>query len=513
MIYRLVAAVVLLALAPLGTAATTPATSTTSAEITILHTNDTHGHILPFSYPEVFNPGTSLARIPYYRNIGGIARRAGLAKLVRKEPNRSVVMIDAGDICDGSPFSTEYHGDADTAAMNAAGYDLRCPGNHEFNNTLTQLRKLVSSSTAPILCANATAPGGKPLFRPWILRKLGSIRVAFLGLVTESASTYPAAARDGVVVAPVITTAARLVPELRKQADLVIAITHIGIEEDRALAQKVPGIDVVIGGHSHTWMSQPELIRPVDASSIPPIGGVIVAHDFQWGGTLGRLDLALRRSADGRWTIRSYHGRPLPITENTPIDAKTDAAVQRYWHPIAARYGAVLGRATDDFGHKGSDMAEYNLMADAMRETTGAQFHMENIGGVRSPIAAGPITYADMVTIDPFSNTLVRFHMRGSDIRAVLTEHRPAVSGLRYTMDSGKLIDASIGEQPIQDDAIYEGSTNSFFANNIVSRMIDHQDTGERRLSALMAFVRRHKKITPSYDGRRNLRGMPSEDE
>ena len=98
--------------------------------------------------------------------------------------------------------------------------------------------------------------------------------------------------------------------------------------------------------------------------------------------------------------------------------------------------------------------------------------------------------------------------MRGSDIRAIVQQYRPAVSGLRYRMDSGRLIDVSISGQPLDDNKVYEGSTNSFLAGSIVDRAVDHQDTGQARLAALMAYVRRHKTVAPSYDGRRDLRGM-----
>ncbi len=127
--------------------------------LTILHTNDTHGHLMPFSYPTVTSGGSDASGPAERTDVGGIARRATLAAQIRAELGKTgttVWLVDAGDFCDGTPFSTEYKGEADMAAMNAAGYDFGTIGNHEFNNTLEQLKKTIAASNHPILCANAT---------------------------------------------------------------------------------------------------------------------------------------------------------------------------------------------------------------------------------------------------------------------------------------------------------------------------------------------------------------------
>ena len=149
--------------------------------LTILHTNDTHGHLLPFSYPTMVPAGSELAGLKVRRDIGGIARRATLVKQLREElqkRNTEVWLVDAGDFSDGTPFSTEYHGEADIAAMNAAGYTFGTLGNHEFNNPLATLRKLLSLFQYPILCANAVETAtGKPLV-PASRRSVSAMRRA-----------------------------------------------------------------------------------------------------------------------------------------------------------------------------------------------------------------------------------------------------------------------------------------------------------------------------------------------
>ena len=479
-----------------------------SVNFTILHTNDTHGHLLPYSYPETFGPDSDLARLPGRRNIGGAARRATLVKQVRKEPNRHVMLIDSGDICDGTPFSTEYHGDADIAAMNAIGYDLACPGNHEYSNTLSQVKKLIADAKFPLISANTTVKAdGKPLYSPYVIKEIGGARIAFFGLMTYSARTYPAARNDLQMEQP-IETARKLVPELRKKADLVVAVTHIGVNEDRQLATAVNGIDVIVGGHSHTYLPNPLFIGAPPSPNPNSVNGTIIVQDFQWGGTLGRLDLNLYRDDRGRWAVRKYSGRLLPITSKIKEDPEVASVVDRYWKPISAKYAAVIGHASADFTVKDNDRAEYNLVADAVREELGLEFDLENLGGVRAPIIKGPITYGDMVSLDPFGNTIVTFRATGRQLKQILARHRPAVSGIRYKLDRNQLLEAAINGAPIEDDRVYSGATNSYWAPFILGEITDKTDTKKPRLDSVMAYIRKKGTIHPSYDSRRIIVGV-----
>src|SRR5205085_2533483 len=141
-------------------------------------------------------------------------------------------------------------------------------------------------------------------------------------------------AKDDLKMEPPIETARRLVPELRKQADLVIAVTHIGVIEDRQLAAEVPGIDIIVGGHSHTLLPQPLLIPHLRSGDTHSVNGTIIVQDFQWAGTLGRLDLTLHQSTAGKWAVEKYEGKLLPITSAVPEDKRVAALIDRYWKPI-----------------------------------------------------------------------------------------------------------------------------------------------------------------------------------
>lgn len=479
-----------------------PRTGDSDVKLTILHTNDTHGHLLPFSYPEGRTGNAALDSLRVRRDIGGIARRATLVKEVRAEcaaAGGAVRLIDAGDFCDGTPFSTEYNGDADLTAMNACGYDYGTFGNHEYNNTISQVRKLAGMAEDRILCANMVwKSSGKPFLRAFAVERIGSLTVGFFGLTTPEAASYPAA-RDSLLVLPPIETAKAMVDSLRRHgADVIILVSHCGKQVDDGLADVVPGISAIVGGHSHTRLPFGQWFKPVPDEASDP-GGTIVVQAHQWGGELGRLDLEFREGAPGKWTMVKHEARLIPVTPD-PVAAVVD----RFWAPIAEKYGKLIGTAEADFSGRGPDRAEYNLMADAIRETFNTDIEMENMGGVRAPLVRGPITLADLVNLDPFSNTVVTYKITGSQLRNILTHQEPAVSGIRYRIENGDLKEVTVNGKPLDDAREYTGTSNSYFAGKTLKGAnITWVDTGRPRLDVLVEYIKGKKTITPSYDGRR----------
>lgn len=473
-------------------------------KLTILHTNDTHGNLFPFNYPDPPDPNTQEAQLALRRNIGGIARRATLVKQLRSGFGTTWV-ADVGDFMDGTAFSVEYRGEADVAAMNALGYTIGTHGNHEFNNPRAQWQKLVRMAQYRLVCANVVDANTKqPLIKPYEILDVEGARIAVFGLVTESTRGYPAT-REGVEILDATATARDLVPKLRQQADIVILLSHLGVEVDERLAREVPGIDVIVGGHSHTRLAKPLFAPHGNLVSAFRKNGTVIVQAFQWGGELGRLEVILRRDPnDGRWTFMSYRGDLILVSPNIPDDPAVKAVVERYWKPIKAYYGVVVGEAEDDFTHRNNDDAEYNLVADAVREMLGTEADLENMGGVRAPILRGPITRYDLAKALPFGNTMVKFRATGAQLRELLRRTRPAVSGIRYRYQGGQLVDITINGQPLRDDRQYLLSTNSYFAQRYLQPMgIAYEDTGRKRLDLVSEYILKHKRIRPLYDGRR----------
>ena len=336
-----------------------PAAAPPVVRLTILHTNDTHGHLLPFSYPQDATAEPGMAGLRERGNIGGIARRAALVQRIRKEMSSSggtVWLVDAGDFSDGTPFSTEYQGEADVAAMNAAGYTLATLGNHEFNYPLAHTKKLIALAKYPIVCANAveTATGG-PLAQAFRIEKVGGVRIGVFGLMTRETATYPAA-KEGVTILDEIETARKIVATLRSKADIVVLISHCGEHDGQsarhrgarhrrhrrralALAPAVGRVRVAFGGpegrrgerHRHR--------------AGPPVG--------RRAGPAGPAACPRRAPARGMWigTARASSRSPAPC----PTDAAVAEVVDRFWKPLVPRYGDVVGTAAGDFISRGDD--------------------------------------------------------------------------------------------------------------------------------------------------------------
>ena len=483
-----------------------------SARLTILHTNDTHGYLLPFSYPTIVPAGSDLEQLPDRRDIGGIARRAALVQKIRTEQQGRgipVWLVDVGDFSDGTPFSTEYKGEADVAAMNACGYNFSTFGNHEFNNSLAQVQKLLRLTRHPVVLTNAVDRATrKPLGEPWRIEQAGRVRVGVFGLITREAATYPAA-KEGIDILEEIATARHAVAELRKRADIVVLLSHAGEQTDRKLAAEVPGIDVIVGGHSHSRMPIGQLVWRGDDLKQNDVNGTVIVQAFQWGGELGRLDLLFEKDRAGAWRVSRYRARLVPITAGMPADPMVASVVDKYWQPIAAHFDEVVGHATADVSSRGDDAAAYNFVADAVRDTFRVDVGFENTGGVRAPLVAGEVTRADLVTMDPFDNTVILFKASGAQLKEILARYAPHVSGIRYRLVDGKLDDVTIGGEPIDDSRVYSGATNSYFAG-FALRGIPQEPTGRLRVDVVTAFLKAKGTVTPAYDGRRVVIGRRS---
>ena len=240
--------------------------------------------------------------------------------------------------------------------------------------------------------------------------------------------------------------------------------------------------------------------------------GTIIVQDFQWAGTLGRLNITLYHAPNGSWTVEKYNGALIPVTASFPEDPQVAQVIARHWDPIKGKYAEVVGEAAGDFTEKGSDHADYNLVADAVRDQLHLEFDIENMGGVRAPLVKGPITYADMVSMDPFGNTIVTFKATGKQIKAILATHRPAVSGIRYKYINGQLTDVTIDGKPIEETKVYSGATNNYYARFILADIVDQSDTKQPRLETTLAYIRKQKTVSPVYDGRRVIVGAPDGD-
>ncbi|MGC8833141.1 MAG: bifunctional metallophosphatase/5'-nucleotidase, partial [Armatimonadota bacterium] len=275
--------------------------------LTILHTNDLHGMMMPFDYP-----GAPLQHVPPMKNVGGLARRAGLVKRIRSAAKNPVLVLDAGDVFTRGPWHGRFYGEPEIEAMNLMGYDAMCVGNNEFQatgNTEAQAKMLtlMRRSRFPWIAANLTqevltnkqglierqnflvGDTGVPVegIHPFVVRRAGSLRVGLLGLTAERSAYYPQT--RGWTISDAVEAAKHWVPIARRECDVLIAVTHVGIWRDRQIARQVAGIDAIVGGDTHTFVHTPEMVRNPNGVLVP------IVQAGECGVMLGKLDLVFEK--------------------------------------------------------------------------------------------------------------------------------------------------------------------------------------------------------------------------
>lgn len=265
--------------------------STPATRLVVLHTNDTHSRIDPFP----MDGGR-------FEGLGGVARRAALIERIRAE-HPHVLLLDSGDILQGTPYFNFFGGEVEFRAMSMMGYDVATLGNHEFDLGVDGLVEAMTHAKFEFVSANY-AVDGTPLeahVRPWTVREVGGVRIGIFGLGIELERLVPEPLYAGVRYTDP-TEAARLAcADLRDRGcALVICLSHLGYAyrgskvSDTTLAQAVPEIDLILGGHTHTFMDGPD--RYSDPRD--PTRETLV-HQVGWGGMrLGRIDILLEE--DGR---------------------------------------------------------------------------------------------------------------------------------------------------------------------------------------------------------------------
>jgi 2',3'-cyclic-nucleotide 2'-phosphodiesterase/3'-nucleotidase len=418
-------------IAPAATRApqSAPASATPAAtvDLTLLGTTDLHGHIEP---------------LDYYTNKPASLGLAKIATLIRQEraerPN--VLLLDSGDTIQGTPLAY-YYATKDTTTpnpmmllMNSLGYDAAALGNHEFNFGLNVLWKAKREANFPILAANLDQEykSGVPYFRPYIIKEIAGVRVGIVGFVTPSVPTWEIPANyRGYKFLPIVETARRVIPEVRKQVDLVVVITHSGLGPDPAtgaagpadeiagenttlaLAEQVPGIDVILFGHTHREVKQ------------MMVNGALLVQAKNWGGSLAKVDVEMTRDPQGHWRVASKSSTTLtagpdvlPDPEIVRLAAPYEAATQKYLDTSIATCDRDLSGATERF----EEGPMVDLINRVQMEAGHADVSLATMLYSGARIPAGRVTVRQIAALYVYENTLYVVQMTGAQLRAAL-EH------------------------------------------------------------------------------------------
>lgn len=254
-------------------------------DLVILHTNDTHSQIVPQTVGE--NAG-----------LGGYERREEYIKSIRAE-HKNVLLLDAGDFSQGTPYFTIFGGKVEMELMNALGYDAACMGNHELDNGPKQLAQRVDMSNFPLLCANYKVTKDSPLYEkltPYTIINKGDIKIGIIGVTLNLNGYVMAKNIEGMEFVHPYDVVNKLAKELKeeKECNLVIVLSHVGHNNGREaspsddmIAANTQNVDIIVGGHSHTFIEKPLVVKNKDGKD------VIVVQAAEKGYIVGRLDVNL----------------------------------------------------------------------------------------------------------------------------------------------------------------------------------------------------------------------------
>lgn len=418
-----------------------PATEFT---LTILHTNDLHSHAEPF--------------LERGKNVGGMARIAHLLRKLKKE-NKNCLTIDAGDIFQGTPLFTRYKGEVEVELLNKLGYDLYTIGNHEFDEGGINLADKLARARFDVICANLDAaqlPALARVMKPSVIKELGDskVKVGFVGAITPDIESL-SMRRDGARLkrdATKAKEAAWLAPiqeevsKLKDQGiDKIILVTHCGVDYDKVIAENIAEVDAIIGGHSHSRLSEPVLVNRGEA------GPCLIVQTGSYGRSLGQLQLTFDKNGSVLPEKSKY--RLLAVNDRLPEEPDVKAYIDKMAEPLKILKETVLTRADGNFDNSWRlyrhDSALGDLIADAFLDagqSQGVQVAMENRGGIRSFIDRGPITLEKIEEILPFDNHLACATVTGKSLLRNL-EHSVAgslggrfldVSGIKFAYDIEK---------------------------------------------------------------------------
>ena len=435
-----------------------------SIRITILFFNDLHGHLMPFKV-KTENGSTE---------VGGIARLAALIEDIRtanRAANIRTFVLNAGDMLQGTPLSTVFHGRPDMECFNAMGVDAMTVGNHEFDFGMENFLNLKKMAVFPFISSNIIwKDSGKRVCKPMVSFKVSeNISLSVIGATTRSlrVTTLPAYVKDLEVL-----NSAQTVKEAFNSIQgkgPVVLLSHSTFKTDRAIAAAVPELAAVIGGHDQI------LLSPYRKA-----GDVPIFQAFEKGRYLGRIDFRIDpMTGKTQLTNHAY----MPVTADIEPDPRIDGIVRAFHARLDKRFKEVIGEAKT-FLDGERERVRYeettlgNLATDIMRQYTGADIALLNSGSLRASMAVGPVTIEDVFRSMPYSNEIVLVELTGTDIRQALTR---SVQGSRGEEDGGFLqvsgiqitvrghtvekIVLSAGNQPIRAEKKYRVAITGFLAS------------------------------------------------
>ena len=417
--------------------------------LTILHSNDLHAHMLPDD-----------------RGNGGFAR---LATAVRQEKARcaACLYLNAGDLVQGTPVSTLFHGTPVYEIANLLGIDVGTLGNHEFDYGYRRVEEFVKIARYPIVSANVVDERGQPVTgHPYVIQIVGGIRVGIIGAVlgdmVGTVITQESVGRWKVL--PVVETVRRYAQELRGRTDLIVVLGHIhDREEVDAILHQVPEVSVVVAGHTH-----------VAYASMMKVDGRVGVLVDSYGEQLGRLDLEVDMGAK---RLKSAEWKKIAIGKSYAEDPAVKQLVDTWEAKVTKLVDTPIGESTARMDSRSAALRK--LVERAMAEETGADIAWINTGNLRDNLPLGRILTRNLWNILPFDNYIVLGKFKGRDLPRSVT-----------------------GRYPVEPDREYTVATTDFTATNqsaaeqLNTTGMRFPNTGPLQRDAVIDWIKK-KKVVP----------------
>ena len=498
-----------LALAAACTAAPAPpttagATGALAADrIQILHTGDIHGHL----EAQVVSSGTSSF------NQGGMAALAALVDRYRARAPERTLLLDAGDAWQGTFISNANQGQAVVQAMSLMRYDAQVLGNHDFDWGQDVLARRAKEASFPFLAANVIdQSGATPSFaKPYIVKDLGIAKVAVLGLSRVDTPTVTKAANTvGLRFLPLADTLRRYIGELRRAADIVVVLDHNGAQEDARLAESVPDIDVIVGGHDHTPLRNGMLV-----------GKTTIVDPGAYTENLGHLELVIDPAT--KHVVAASRGDELAAVASgrTAPDPQIAALVAQR-HADGEQYTSrVVGRTAQRLAVSRDESPVGNLVADALLEYGrqqgwGSDVAFYNSAGLRADLPAGDVSYGRLYEVLPFGDVVIGMRMTGDQLRAVFEKvaagaGRLTIANARFVYHYGgasdhQLISVTVAGEPIDPARAYHVVTIDYLLGGGDGHDEFKAGTnltfGDYEVDVVAAYMTAHSPVDAKIEGR-----------
>lgn len=441
-----------------------------------------------------------------------------------------LLVLDAGDVFQGTLYFNYFNGIADGEFMNDIGYDAMAVGNHEFDAGQEVLADFIDYVNFPLLSANLDFSGTPVLdgkVDPYVIFEFNGEQVGVFGLTTEDVAILSNIG-EGITVNGIIETSEDIVSELDgEEINKIIALTHCGYEVDLMLADSVSGIDLIIGGHSHTK------VDPYPTFVTSPAGEpVVIVQAEDWGRYLGKLDIVFNEN--GVVDIFKTEGELIFLDESVPEDPVTLAKLDEFAEELEEWKTTIVGQADVFLDGERANVRTIetnlgNLICDAIIErveSDGVEIAFQNGGGIRASINPGDVSIGDIISVLPFGNMIVDCDVTGQVIWDALENGVSLiefvsgrflqVGGLKYTFDSsqpaGSRIDSvdigniNIGFVPIDLSATYRIALNNFnFSGGDAfdfTSATNVTETGLLLSDALIDYFGLHSPVYAEVEGR-----------